>query len=340
MAGQFLSDASGYESTEFDTKIPSLSDQADIVEAFKLYHYGIDDYDGSQPPSADSIHAHLKDINDRLNTVETIPSVTLSGTTNEVVVSASVGSVTIGLPDDVTITDDLTVGDDALINGDLTVQGNLVVSGSTTFVNTSSLSVTDPMVILATNNTGDTLDIGLVGKYVESASTKWTGIVRDDTDSVWKLFSNVSSSPTTQMSFIGADYDNLKIGSLDAVTQVTTVDLNSTNLIVTGVSDIRIPANSQSGSSYTLASSDVGKLVEMSNASSNTVTVPPNSSVPISVGSQIVVVQTGTGQTTLAAGSGVTVNATPGLKLRAQWSSATLVKRSTDSWVAFGDLIS
>jgi hypothetical protein len=38
--------------------------------------------------------------------------------------------------------------------------------------------------------------------------------------------------------------------------------------------------------------------------------------------------------------SGVTVNATPGLKLRAQWSSATLIKRGTDTWVAIGDLVS
>ena len=131
MAGQFLSDASGYESTEFDTKIPSLSDQADIVEAFKLYHYGIDNYDGGTAPAADSVHAHLKDINDRLSVIETVPSVTLTGTANEIEVSASVGNVVIGLPNDVTIGDDLTVTNDALISGDLTVSGNLVVSGST-----------------------------------------------------------------------------------------------------------------------------------------------------------------------------------------------------------------
>ena len=47
---------------------------------------------------------------------------------------------------------------------------------------------------------------------------------------------------------------------------------------------------------------------------------------------------TGTGQTTINPTGGVTVNGTPGLKLRAQWSSCTLVKRATDTWVAMGDL--
>ena len=35
--------------------------------------------------------------------------------------------------------------------------------------------------------------------------------------------------------------------------------------------------------------------------------------------------------------STVTVNGTPGLKLRAQWSAATLVKRDTNTWVLIGD---
>jgi len=79
-------------------------------------------------------------------------------------------------------------------------------------------------------------------------------------------------------------------------------------------------------------------MVEMSVASGHNLTVPSNANVAFPVGSTITVLQTGAGQTTIAAQSGVTVNSTPGLKLRAQWSSATLIKRATDSWVALGDL--
>ncbi len=90
--------------------------------------------------------------------------------------------------------------------------------------------------------------------------------------------------------------------------------------------------------SYTLALSDKDRLVEMNVGSANSLTVPPNSSAAFPIGSQITILQVGAGQTTLVAGSGVTVNATPGLKLRAQWSSVTLIKRGTDTWVALGDL--
>lgn len=98
-----------------------------------------------------------------------------------------------------------------------------------------------------------------------------------------------------------------------------------------------ISVNEQTAS-YTLALSDDGKLVEMNVGSANTLTIPPNSSVAFPTGTTIVALQTNTGQTTLTAGAGVTINGTPGLKLRAQWSSATLIKRGTDSWIAIGDL--
>ena len=77
----------------------------------------------------------------------------------------------------------------------------------------------------------------------------------------------------------------------------------------------------------------------MNVGSGNTLTVPTNANVAYPVGSQIMVLQTGAGQTTIAGQTvGVTVNGTPGLKLRTQWSMATLVKRATDTWVVVGDL--
>jgi hypothetical protein len=90
--------------------------------------------------------------------------------------------------------------------------------------------------------------------------------------------------------------------------------------------------------SYTLVLGDASKLVEINNASANNLTVPLNSSVAFTVGTQISLLQTGAGQMTVVPTGGVTINATPGLKLRAQWSSATLIKRATDTWVLVGDI--
>ena len=72
-------------------------------------------------------------------------------------------------------------------------------------------------------------------------------------------------------------------------------------------------------------------------AGANTLTVPTNASVPFPIGAQIDILQTAGGQVTVG-GAGVTINSTPGLKLRTQWSSATLIKRATDTWVLIGDL--
>lgn len=331
MAGQFLSDASGYEATEFDTKIPSLTDQANIVEAFKLYHYGIDNYNGSGAPASDSMHSHLDNLDNRIVTLETSNVSSVTGTNNEVTVSASVGSIVIGLPDDVTITDDLTV------SGDLLVAGDLTVSGSTTFVNTTNLSIKDPLILLASDNSANAVDIGTVGKYTASGE-KYSGLVKDASDSgKWKLFSNITSVPSVTVDFGSATYDTLQIGSLES-NSVTATNATLNTITSVGPSDIRIPINQQTVS-YTLLSSDVGKMVEINNASGVTLTVPPNTDQTIEIGSSIVVLQTGAGQITLLGGSGVTVNGTPGLKLRGQWASVTLVKRAINTWIAIGDLV-
>jgi len=95
----------------------------------------------------------------------------------------------------------------------------------------------------------------------------------------------------------------------------------------------------QKTDSYTLSSlTERDNLIEMGKATAQTVTIPTNATVAYPVGTSIDILQTGAGQVTIAGAVGVTVNATPGLKLRAQWSSATLFKRATDTWVVMGDL--
>jgi hypothetical protein len=68
------------------------------------------------------------------------------------------------------------------------------------------------------------------------------------------------------------------------------------------------------------------------------VTVPLNATHAFPTGTQINILQTGVGQVTVVAASGVTINANPGLKLRSQWSFATLIKRAENTWVLVGDL--
>ena len=95
----------------------------------------------------------------------------------------------------------------------------------------------------------------------------------------------------------------------------------------------------QKTSSYTLTDvAERDELIEMGSSSAMTLTIPADSTLNFPVGTSIDVLQTSTGQVTIAGAGGVTVNATPGLKLRTQWSSATLFKRAANTWVVMGDL--
>ena len=97
---------------------------------------------------------------------------------------------------------------------------------------------------------------------------------------------------------------------------------------------------SQKTASYTLSSlTERDDLIEMGSASALVLTIPTDATLDFPIGTSIDILQTGAGQVTIAPVSGtVTVNATPGLKLRTTWSSATLFKRAANTWVVFGDL--
>jgi hypothetical protein len=101
-----------------------------------------------------------------------------------------------------------------------------------------------------------------------------------------------------------------------------------------------ITTNRQTAS-YTLVLSDADKLVEMNVGSANNLTIPLNSSVAFSTGTQILLAQYGAGQTTIVATSGVTVRSNGGkLKLNVQYSGATLIKIAENEWYLFGDIVS
>jgi hypothetical protein len=102
-------------------------------------------------------------------------------------------------------------------------------------------------------------------------------------------------------------------------------------------------ANSNSISTSTTLSTLAYRdsLIECSNASGTdiTLTIPTNATAAYPIGTSFDVVRMGAGNVTFAPVDGtVTLHYTPGAKLRAQYSSATLFKRNTNSWILVGDL--
>jgi hypothetical protein len=100
---------------------------------------------------------------------------------------------------------------------------------------------------------------------------------------------------------------------------------------------IGVAVNAQTGTTYTIVLTDNNKVVTLDNASAIALTVPLNSSVAYPTGAQIHLYNKGAGQVTVAGDTGVTVNGSNGLKLRVQYSVATLIKLDTNTWVLIGD---
>jgi hypothetical protein len=93
--------------------------------------------------------------------------------------------------------------------------------------------------------------------------------------------------------------------------------------------------------SYTLSAlTHRDSMIEVDSTSATTISIPTDATLNYPVGTSIDILQTNTGQVTIAAVTPgtTTVNSTPGLKLRTRWSSCTLFKRAANTWVVFGDL--
>lgn len=228
----------------------------------------------------------------------------------------------------------------------LTVTGNLTVQGTTTTVDSTNLEVTDSLIYLASEQFDtDILDIGIFGAYGDiNSGHLHTGLVRDASDGKWKLVSNATEPTDSELDFTDVTYDTLKVGGLE-VGSVSNTEIGYLDGVTSSIqSQIDSKQNkliefNRQSSSYTVQLSDVNKVIEIDSSSATTVSVPTNSTA-FPNGSSITISQVGTGQVTIAPVDSniTTVNGTPGLLLRAQWSTATLLKRYDEVWILFGDL--
>ena len=99
-----------------------------------------------------------------------------------------------------------TIANDLSVSGALTVDGNLNVEGTVTYIGTTTVNVEDSMMKLSANNSGDAIDTGVYGKYVDGATTKYAGYFRDATDETVKFFTGLEVEPTGTVNTAGAGY--------------------------------------------------------------------------------------------------------------------------------------
>jgi hypothetical protein len=212
----------------------------------------------------------------------------------------------------------------------------LVVVGNTSGTNTGDNATNSQYSGLAASKQ-DTLVSGTNIKTINSTSLLGSG--------------NVAVEPTITAT-TSADYYRgdktfatlnkaaVGLGNVDNTSDANKPVSTATQTALDAKTNKLITTNRQTAS-YTLVLSDADKLVEMNVGSANNLTVPLNSSVAFSTGTQILLAQYGAGQTTVVATSGVTIRSNGAkLKLNAQYSGATLIKIDTNEWYLFGDIAS
>jgi hypothetical protein len=127
----------------------------------------------------------------------------------------------------------------ALSITDLSLSGNLTVLGTLSTIDTTNLTVQDSLIELANGNaTTDILDIGLYGQY-GATGAKYTGLFRDATDGVYKLFAGSQTEPTTTVDTAAAGYTTATLqaflNSGGLVSNATNVTLTANSTLAVGI---------------------------------------------------------------------------------------------------------
>jgi hypothetical protein len=245
---------------------------------------------------------------------------TSDSTSHTVTLSSTGGSVQLVEGSGITLTTTGTTAD-----GIITIAST---GGGGTVTNVSALTLgTTGTDLSSTVANGTTTPVITLNVPTASAANRGALSSAD-----WTTFNNkapssgIDATAIADGSVTSTEFQYINTLTSNAQTQI---DTKSAKLITT---------NRQTAS-YTLVIGDADKLVEMNVATANNLTIPLNSSVAFSIGTQILLAQYGAGQTTVVATSGVTIRSSGAkLKLNAQYSGATLIKIATDEWYLFGDI--
>ena len=226
-------------------------------------------------------------------------SLTVAGTANEIETSASGQTITVGLPNNVTVSNNLTVSGNLIsddittatltTSGNLTVTGNLSVNGTTTTVNSTTVNIADPVFEIGSDSSDDNLDRGIKFKYNDSGA---------------------------KLGFFGLDDSTGKFVALKAATDSSSVFSGTAMPAVFGGMEISSLAMSGSISSYAGAAPTDGKLLIGDTASGlfDAATLTAGDGIDITNGAGAITIATevGTGSNLgsviVAAGEGMDVS--------------------------------
>jgi hypothetical protein len=175
--------------------------------------------------------------------------------------------------------------------------------------------------------------------WVQHVADPSTFTVGTDSISVYQFAGAGSVTAGTNISVTGNQVSVLDAPVFTGIVDASAAGVEFSDGVQTQAGVPSLTTFVEKTASYQLDTLDhKDNVVEMNMSTAGTFTVPLDATLAWPVGASVDIFATGTGAITIAAEAGVTLNATPGLILRTQWSSATIMKRGADNWVVYGDL--
>lgn len=292
----------GGPSAPFNTQIPSITDNADIQTAFRLYHYGSNTSTPSTIPE-NSIAGHFNTIN--LAKINKAPeSIPASANLNDYVVTGFYTQTNNSFAD----------------NG--TNYPPQKFAGLLNVVNDGSV-VFQQYQVVGASETGDSTN---------TINRTWWRFNFAGSWRPWRTF--VESS---DFSTLGDARYYTQTSANNLFSTRSYVD--STFLTISEANQRQYVQETSVTGNYTLVLSDVGKVISVDNSASATITIPLNSSVAFPVGTLINVYARTANPVFVTPATGVTLRPKSNIRLFEQYTEISLRKRDTNEWVASGNIL-
>lgn len=288
----------------YNTQIPSITDNADIQTALRLFHYG-SNTSAPSPLPAESLAGHLQNLEN--TKVDIVPT---------------------SIPNTANLNNYGTTGYYTQTNNAFAANGTNYpepFAGLLTVVNESGV-VFQQYQVIGASESGSTIN--------PDNRTYW----RFKLGGIWKPWRTFIEE---------SDFASIGDGRYYTKTQVnetftTQAAAAATYLTIAEANNRQYVAENVVTTSYTLALSDVSKVVAVNNSANATITIPLNNSVAFPVGTLINIYAMTANRVTVAPAVGVTlrpVGSSSSIYLFDQYTEMSLRKRDTNEWVASGNFL-
>ena len=289
----------GGPSAPYNLSIPSITDNADIQTAFRLYHYGTDTTTPGTPP-LESLAGYLANLE-----------------------STKIDIVPTQIPSAADLNTYITTGFYSQTNNASASAGSnypAAFAGLLTVVNDSNVVFQQYQVVGASETgTATNTENKTYWRYFFAGSWR-----------PWRTFIDNAQLVAT---------GDIRYYTQSAANNLfyTKTHIDSTFYTKTEAAAAQYLLENVQTGSYTLALSDVNKVVAINNTASATVTVPNNTTVAFPVGTVINIYRMTDQPVNVVGATGVTVRNAG--DIYEQYTEISLRKRATNEWVASGNII-